>query len=181
MSADRGRTTRTERDSGSSGSKKDSSQGSRKRSSDSADALDAASTRRELAVRSTAFGVVAVALTLTALWFVVSTLRRGTGEQHAVLSAGLRYTVRVAQLRADERERAEMMLQNPVLCSLAGENELFLRASADGSLALCAGTFPAKDAPEARELMARFKNYELRGDHVFDSAQVWGFEPDASP
>jgi hypothetical protein len=181
MSADRGRTTRTGRDSGSSGSKKDTSQGSRKRSSDSADAPNAVSTRRQLAVRSTAFAVVAIALTMTALWFVVSALHGGSGESHVVLTAGVRYTVRVAELRADERESAEKMIQNPVLRSLAGENELFLRVSADGSLALCAGIFSAKDAPDARELMARFNNYELRGEHVFGSAHVWALEPDASP
>ena len=131
--------------------------------------------QRDLAVRSAAFAAVAIVLAVVAVWFVFSAVR-GSGQPPAILAAPthIQYTVKISEL---DRQKAQQMLQNDVVHSLAGNNKVFLRELPGRKFALCAGTFPSKDDPNARELLAKFRNYRLRGQKVFQSAAIWGFEP----
>ena len=131
--------------------------------------------QRDLAVRSAAFAAVAIVLAVVAVWFVFSAVR-DSGQPPAMLAAPtqVQYTVKISEL---DRQKAQQMLQNDVVHSLAGNNKLFLRELPGRKFALCAGTFPSKDDPKARELLAKFRNYKLRGQKVFQSATIWGFEP----
>jgi len=182
MSADKGRAARGGQQSGTSpeaggvshgshGAEPESGAGPRSRASADGEVI----AQRDLAVRSAAFAAVAIVLAVVAVWFVFSAVR-GSGQPPAMLAAPtqVQYTVKISEL---DRQKAQQMLQNDVVRSMAGNNKLFLHELPGRKFALCAGTFPSKDDPNARELLAKFRNYKLRGQKVFQSAAIWGFEP----
>jgi len=135
---------------------------------------------RQIAARSLGFAALAVLLSVGAVTFVISALKNSDYEPRIPISARVpakRYSVKVLQEDATQRQALQELARMAELRALAGEHELFLCDLADGGVALCAGRFASRDAAEARVLLRRFQDYTLKGRRVFESAGMLTLKP----
>lgn len=135
---------------------------------------------RQIAARSLGFAALAVLLSAGAVTFVISALRNRDYERRIPISAPVpakRYSVKVLEEDAAQRQALQELARMAELRALAGEHELFVCDLPGGGVALCVGRFPSRDAAEARALLRRFKDYTLKGRRVFQSAGMLALEP----
>jgi len=119
-------------------------------------------------------GLVALVAAI-GLWLTFTSVKNPAPEVPltAKETAPLVYTVKVLDMLVTDREIGEQMMAHPDVRALAGNHKMMLTPMGEGRVALCVGEFPSEDSVGARELLERFREFEVSGKRIFADAVVY--------
>ncbi len=134
----------------------------------------------EIILRKIIYGILVTVVAILGVWILAT--RDSGGSQTPVLSArsgtgaDMTYTVvLLPSVEPAQREIVDRMVATPKMQELSGPNEFRFVELVDGQLALCVGRAGREDAPELRQLLRRFRDFEAPpGEKPFAGASIQG-------
>ncbi len=126
------------------------------------------------------FIILVGAIGCLGVWIVLTS--QVDGSDAPILSAThgtggeLNYTVvLLPQVEPAQRSSVDRIIATEQMQELSGQHEFRFVELVNGGFALCVGRAPGRNAPELRQLLRRFRNFETpSGGKPFEAASIQG-------